>query len=138
MSSSHTLRHDRHLPCPHSDRSPQFTFCWRPKSLRYPEIVRSIPSFFILNCKVDRFKPSFEAAPFGPAILQPLACSACSISARSESRRFISKGSGSPDIVLIEDEGALYTADGGNGFGSTPSCARITARSTMFCSSRML
>jgi hypothetical protein len=113
-------------------------FAGDPRSLRNPEIVRSIPSFFILNCKVDRFKPSFEAAPFGPAILQPLASSACTISARSESRRFISEASGGPDILLIEGEGALGTADVGNGFGSTPSRARITARSTRFCSSRML
>ena len=109
------------------------------RSLKPPEIVRSIPSFFIRNCNVDRFKPSFAAAPFCPAILQPLFCSARSISARSESRRVI--GSGGSELANIgpgEGEGAMDTTDVGSGFGSTPSCARMTARSTRFCSSRIL
>lgn len=37
---------------------------------------RSIPSFFKRCIRVVRFKPNFMAAPFGPPIFQPLACSA--------------------------------------------------------------
>ena len=50
---------------------------------------RSIPSLFIRCISVVRFKPSFIAAPFGPPIFQPLASSAWSMSARSESRSVI-------------------------------------------------
>ena len=39
---------------------------------------------------------------------------------------------------LYWGEGAIGSTDVGSGFGSTPSCDRITARSTRFCSSRML
>ena len=46
---------------------------------------REIPSFFILEIKVVRFRPSRAAAPFGPPIIQPAACSACRIHARWES-----------------------------------------------------
>ena len=100
---------------------------------------RSIPSFFIRNINVVRFKPSCTAAPFGPPILQPVASSVWSMSARSESRSvFGAAGSVSLDIVVGGGEGAVGATGLGSGFGSTPSWARMTARSTRFCSSRML
>jgi len=48
------------------------------------------------------------------------------------------RGSEFSNIVPGEGEGAMDTTDVGSGFRSTPSCARMTARSTRFCSSRML
>ena len=100
---------------------------------------RSIPSFFSRYISVVRFNPSFTAAPFGPPTFQPLACIAWRISARSESRSVIeTAGSKSPDTILTEGGGRMGTTDVGSGFGSSPSCARITARSTRFWSSRIL
>ena len=82
---------------------------------------RSIPSFLIRNINVVRFNPSCVAAPFGPPILQPVASSVWSISARSESRSVLgTEGSGSP-VVSVGGEGAIGTTDLGSGFGSTPS-----------------
>ena len=63
---------------------------------------RSIPSFLIRNINVVRFKPRITAAPFGPPILQPVASSVWSMSARSESRSVLgTTGSGSLDVVAI-------------------------------------
>lgn len=97
---------------------------------------RSIPSLFNRCISVVRFKPSFIAAPFGPPIFQPLACSAWSMSARSESRSVIgatrSGAEATGSIGMFEGEGIAGTADGRSGFGSTPSFARTTARSTRF------
>jgi len=99
---------------------------------------RSIPSLFSRYISVVRFRPSLSAAPFGPPILQPVACSVQSISARSDSRIVIcSGGSGFLDISPIEGGEGMGSADAGSGFKSTPSCARIMARATRFCSSRM-
>ena len=98
---------------------------------------RSIPSLFSRYMSVVRFRPSLSAAPFGPPILQPVACSVQSISARSDSRIVIcSGGSGFLDVCSIEG-GGMGSADAGSGFKRTPSCARIMARATRFCSSRM-
>jgi len=97
---------------------------------------RSIPSLFNRCISVVRFKPSFTAAPFGPPTFQPLACSAWSMSARSESRSVIgaprSGAEATGSIGMIEGEGIAGTADVRSGFGSTPSFARTTARSTRF------
>ncbi len=99
---------------------------------------RSIPSLFSRCISVVRFKPSFTAAPFGPPIFQPLACRAWSMSARSESRNVIGTESWSRGGFSVAGESVMGATAVGSGFGSTPSRARITARSTRFCSSRML
>ena len=97
---------------------------------------RSIPSFFIRRISVVRCKPSFTAAPFGPPITQPVVCRAWSTSMRSESRSVI--GAAGSVVVPGEGEEAICTTDEDSGLRNTPSCDRITARSTRFCSSRML
>ena len=72
-------------------------------------------------------------------ILHPVASNVWSISARSESRSVFGKaGSGSLCVVSVGVEGAIAATCLGNGFGSTPSWDRMTARSTRFCNSRML
>jgi hypothetical protein len=96
-----------------------------------------MPSFFILYISVVRFKPSLSAAPFGPPILQSVASSAWSMCARSESRSVICTESGPRGGSSVAGEGVMDPTAVGSGFGSTPSRARITARSTRFCSSRM-
>jgi hypothetical protein len=55
---------------------------------------------------------------------------------RSESRSV--NGTAGSVVVPGEGEEAICTMEEDSGLRNTPSCDRITARSTRFCSSRML
>jgi len=88
-------------------------------------------SFFIFHCKVERLRPSRDAAPSGPPTTQPVSRSTprmCSFSASAS--------------VVAAAVGLLACAAAGcnspSGTCSDGPGDRITARSTMFCSSRML
>jgi len=79
--------------------------------------------------------PKRSAAPRRPPILQSVDSSAWSMSARSESWSVIGTESGSRGGFSVAVERVMGATEVGSGFGSTPSWARVTARSTRFCRS---
>ena len=85
-------------------------------------LLREIPSLFILARSVVRLHPSLAAAPFGPPMTQPTCSSVSRILARSDSCELV--------VPKAETVGGVCWR--GSGFGRTPPCARITARSTRF------
>src|SRR5216683_2336274 len=89
-----------------------------------PRTGREIPSFFILAINVVRLSPSRAAAPSGPPIIQPAACSVLRIRARVESLNVSCVG------LIVSVTGFL--SDIAKGFRSTPLLERITARSIRF------
>lgn len=88
---------------------------------------REIPNFFIFAINVVRFSPSLAAAPPVPPMTQPVAFSACRMTARVESLNVPCAGGGATGLF----------SSAGRGFGRIPSLDLITARSIKFCSSRM-
>ena len=95
---------------------------------------RAIPSFFILAINVVRLSPSRAAAPSGPPMIQPAACSALRIRARVESLNVPCEGVTVSGFLSGTGRGFVtaFLSDVGSGFGSTPLFDRMTARSIKF------
>ena len=89
---------------------------------------REIPSFFILEIRLVRGNPSRAAAPSGPPIIQAVSSSARKIKARVQSLNVLHR-----ELRVVGFRfNPSVESDSGNGLGSTPSFARMTARSIRF------